>query len=771
MTCFSQSGSIKGRITDKEGRYIENASVLLDENEGVITDSLGYIYFKDIDNGSHTLKVHHLNYIYQEKKVEIFNDSKTVNFTLVKNMNHLNEVVLTSLVETKDQKAKNSGYKVDIIKTSSYKNQSVNLTDIIKQSSGILIRETGGLGSNFKLSINGLSGNKIRFFIDGIPMENFGSSLTLNNFPVNLIKKVEIYKGVVPIELGADALGGAINISTVDLKKTYLDASYSFGSFNTHKASINGQYAHEKGFFTAFSYFNNYSDNNYRMDDVNVYDLDLGNYEQTISTNRFHDLYKSYMFNVKAGVTDKKYADKLYVGYIGAKNRKNYQHPDSNIETVYGDFHSRNETNIVSINYEKRIGNLNLKGFAVKGVINNATIDTSSVRYNWNEDTILRDENSLKGEIFDRKRFSIITDNIIRSSLSSSYRIDNYNAIKLNISQNYLKRKGEDKVDEFNYTFQNPNYLHKFYGGISYAYKSNNNKIRASVFAKRFMYKANIKIQPQKEGTLVSNEQNINKTGYGATFSYKATKNTLIKTSFENAYRLPNDYEILGDGVFVEYNENLEPEKSNNINLGVLNTSKLKDIRIKSEANIFLRFSENFIQLGASGGPYSQYENIDNVRSQGIEANIDLRVNKYFAFNVNATYQKIIDRTKLRNGLPNESYNTEVPNIPYFFTNSRITITPLDFQNKNELSLYLDSRYTKDFFLTSENSGDINTKRIIPSQFLNDVTLAYSMKKGMYNLSLSCLNIFDTKAYDNFNIQKPGRSFFVKFRFYLLNGK
>lgn len=49
-------------------------------------------------------------------------------------------------------------------------------------------------------------------FIDSIPIKNFVSALSLNDFPVNLIKNIKVCKGVVPTSLRADALGGAINI-------------------------------------------------------------------------------------------------------------------------------------------------------------------------------------------------------------------------------------------------------------------------------------------------------------------------------------------------------------------------------------------------------------------------------------------------------------------------------------------------------------------------------------------------------------------------------
>ena len=103
----------------------------------------------------------------------------------------------------------------------------------------------------------------VKVFIDGVPMDNFGSSFQMNNIPINLAERVEVYKGVVPIWLGGDALGGAINIVTSSKPRTYVDASYSFGSFNTFKTAVNAGYTSKSGFTTEINAFQNYSDNNY----------------------------------------------------------------------------------------------------------------------------------------------------------------------------------------------------------------------------------------------------------------------------------------------------------------------------------------------------------------------------------------------------------------------------------------------------------------------------------------------------------------------------
>lgn len=83
-----------------------------------------------------------------------------------------------------------------------------------------------------------------------------------------------MYSGVVPIEFGADALGGVVNIITNKAKLTNrftLDASYSYGSFNTHKTYVKfGQTMAKSGFMYSINAYQNYSDNNYKIDNYIV---------------------------------------------------------------------------------------------------------------------------------------------------------------------------------------------------------------------------------------------------------------------------------------------------------------------------------------------------------------------------------------------------------------------------------------------------------------------------------------------------------------------
>ena len=52
----------------------------------------------------------------------------------------------------------------------------------------------------------------------------------------------------------------------------------------------------------------------------------------------------------------------------------------------------------------------------------------------------------------------------------------------------------------------------------------------------------------------------------------------------------------------------------------------------------------------------------------------------------------------------------------------------------------------------------------MPTQFSHNLTLAYSIAGGRYNVSLECRNFTDEKLYDNFSLQKAGRAFYAKVR-------
>ena len=118
--------------------------------------------------------------------------------------------------------------------------QSVSAADVLRQSTGVAVRRSGALGSDASVELGGLSGGAVRIFYDGIPLEYIGAGFDLTNIPVGMIDRIDVYKGVMPIDKGTDALAGGINIVPRNYTNDRFEISYEGGSFNTHRGSLLG---------------------------------------------------------------------------------------------------------------------------------------------------------------------------------------------------------------------------------------------------------------------------------------------------------------------------------------------------------------------------------------------------------------------------------------------------------------------------------------------------------------------------------------------------
>jgi len=110
---------------------------------------------------------------------------------------------------------------------------------VLDQSAGITVKQYGGLGSFSTVSIRGSSSDQVAIYLDGILLNSANSgSVNLADIPLNNVEKIEVYRGTSPAKFAASGIGGVVNIITKKAKQSQsTNLSYSFGSFNTHKAS------------------------------------------------------------------------------------------------------------------------------------------------------------------------------------------------------------------------------------------------------------------------------------------------------------------------------------------------------------------------------------------------------------------------------------------------------------------------------------------------------------------------------------------------------
>ncbi len=774
---------IQGSITDSNGKALSGVNILI-RNEsfwkGAVSDASGTYLLDKLPKGKFSLQASFIGYKPVSIPLELNSRQEyKVNLTLDADNFLLEDVKINGKSVT--AKINQQAYEVEAVSAKGLENSSTDAKAIINRISGVRILENGGLGSESTFTLNGFSGNQVKFFMDGIPIDNWGSSMSLADIPVNLIDHIEVYKGVVPVSLGTDALGGAVNIITKKGSK-YLDASYSYGSFNTHRAAVNTAFTNEKGFSVRANAFYNYSDNDYKVYAKVVNSETKRSYETWV--RRFHDRYRSGTVNLEAGVTNKSYADNLMIGITGSSNDKQVQ-TGATMATVYGGIVTNSENLIVTLKYKKRdllFQGLDVNFSGAYNQVESQAIDTlSGVTYNWLGDysiTYDSDGNrSTDGEY--ERQFTTKNDDEISTQLNLGYHLSTNSSLVLNYAFNYFHRKQYDKEDPDDVANSFPKSLNKNLLGLSY--KVGIRKWNATIFGKYYALSA--KSSKQYDFALstqrtISYQTSNDCFGYGLATSYTLFKPLLVKLSYEHTYRLPDPEEIFGDGLFTDANPDLGPEQSNNVNVGFKwNIADLKTHKVNMGASFIYRNAKDMIyQVVSYGSPVTNYDNLGKVRTLGVEGNVQYKWKDVFHMAANVTYQNITDRAKK---VYNESYtntgwedNTaygyRLPNTPYFFGNVNAGLKVDDIVRPgNPLNLNYYLNYTERYFLTWVEFGSDNSKYVIPHQLSHDMEISYSLKKGKYNISTECRNIFDAKLYDKYYLQKPGRAFYIKLRYNL----
>lgn len=769
FSCYGQTQKqtkLTGVVQTLSGEPIPFASVgLKSTNYGTVCDAQGVFNF-EAPEGAYTLQVSYVGYkTYQAPLKLKSGENKPLEVALQKQEVDLNEVVVTGKGQT--QELKESGFAVNAIDTKAFQSTTANLNQVLDQTSGIRVRQSGGLGSNVNFSINGLSGSAVKYFIDGVPLEAMGDVMNLNNIPVNLAKSVEIYKGVVPIEFGADAMGGVVNLITNGSRKSYLDASFSTGSFGTQQAALTALYAHKNsGFSVKATGFLNYSKNNYIMRDVEVFDSALNKY--TLQDHRrFHDKYFSTMGMVEAGFTNRKWADVFMIGASYSKQNNDLQNGTTQ-NILYGNAERKAESYGATLKYKKDdlfVKKLNANVFASLVKNNFMVIDTTFRLYFWDGSYSVTNRAEISGGAKSIRQYNRPAGTV---RANFNYKLSDEHAFSLNYQLNH---SSNESYDELNIEESTKARMTKHILGLAYQQSLLKNRLSNTLFAK--YYGIGLKTEETSQDSyMIGDVANANgyssSWGYGLASRFKLTENTGIKASYEYTYRLQEPEELLGNGYSVMANYDLKPENSRNYNLGFYLGNKNPRHRIFFEGSGFIRDAGNYIQgIYREALGMTQYQNTSSVKIKGVEGEARYTFAQLLNVNVNASYQNATNVT-ITDGVKEITYGYKLPNRPWFFGNASANIGKNDLFGKDtRIQFGYSFQYIHWFYLTWANFGNPDNKSSIPSQDIHNILLSYSMKNSRYNVSLECKNLTDALAYDNFKLQKPGRSFFLKLRVFL----
>jgi outer membrane cobalamin receptor len=763
--------TVWGTVRDGNGQPLENVMVsMAGTTVGTMTMANGS-YRLNVRPGRYKIAAMSLGYSAFEKELAVGGDTR---LDIILHSANIDISQVDVLAKGKSQVVRESAYSVNSLDVRQAVQGNNSLAGIVGRSNGVNIRTEGGTGSDFDLSLNGLAGNSVRYFVDGKPMAVMGNSTNLANIPLSIIDRVEIYKGVVPVHLGSDALGGAINVITKNEHDSYIDASYGFGSFNTHRADVNGRFGiGNKGVVVKPAFAFSHSDNNYMMHNVEVWNSDTKEFENR-SVRRFHDQYTSFWGGVEVGVTNRRWADELMISLNAAKTEKELQ-TGSIQSVVYGNATSKNESQGTGITYRKKdflIEGLSADIYFTHTEDKKVVADTVFRKYRWDGTYI----ESSRNEITGRDKSLRTTRRPLNSAGATlSRHMGRSGSVVLNYSLNSVRNKRTDSYDaEFE---PSDDRFSKHITGLSYSGEWIDGRLTPLIFVKNYHSRLSVSqsdlywITGSDE---VKGSSSITNWGGGAGIRWRLREAVALKLSAEHSVRLPLAREYLGNTTTIYPNFKLNPESSNNINMGLFGTIVITaQNRIGYEINGFVRDVDDYIRLKVSESDgMSQYQNVNSVNVKGVEGEVRYTFNNKLDVNANMSYLHEVNKTKYQdNGKADVTYNNRMPNRPWLFGNVDAAYSFRDIFGRggNRLMLACDFHYVHWFYLTWKGYGALKSKSTIPTQFVAGASASYYWKKDRYAITLSSSNIFDRIVYDNYQLQKPGRTVDVKFRIFINN--
>lgn len=681
----------------------------------------------------------------------------------------LSEVVLTG--QSPIKQVQKAAYNVVAIEAQQLRNLNSNAADMLARVSGVKMRETGGVGAEANINLNGFTGRHVRIFIDGVPMNEANASFRINNIPAELIERIEIYKGVVPVTFSADALGGAINVVTRKNRYNYGNLSYTFGSFNTHKSTLNlGQFLTDN-ISVELNAYQNYSDNSYKVF-TEYLDLQTGTYSKEKRWfKRFHDRYHNEAIIGRVNIFDEKWADKLSFALNYSQEDKQLQNANL-MQKVFGGKYRKSHNYSSSVEYEKK-NILNGLSFFLTGRYDFTTtqnVDEEARRYSWTgeyEPMVTRGESQLQNTIFEGKT-GYITSHL-------DYQLNEKNSFQLTHTfSNYTRRNKNMLIT--NYTLDSDfmrRVNEKNISGLSYKFTPSE-RWNILAFGKYYNTAVTGPVIVTGYGSRAVYEEETHHTqawGYGGATTYQLLKTLQAKLSYEKSFRLPTDTELFGDGDLEIGNYKLKPENSDNLNVNLSYQPAFKTHSLLVEAGFAYRYIKDYIirsiiSAGANEGSAGS-RNHGKVLNMGVDATLRYFYKDVFSVGANLSYMNLRNKEEFtETGRPSAIYNDRLPNMPYLFGNADATCNIGSLiAKRDKLSLNYNLFFTEEFFTSWQSEG---TKIKVPRQLSHDVSLTYYTPNKRLSLSVEAKNITDELLYDNYSLQKAGRAFYAKlsYRFY-----
>ena len=754
---------IIGTVYDvNDNSPLAGATVYIEELEkGVISDNEGVFRITDIPDGTYTLKVQYLGYRPQEKTVRTDKGNRSNDIGLKPESLSLSEVIISE--KSQARLLREQAMPVSVISMQQLQGTVSDIQSILAKTVGVTIRASGGMGSTSRLSVRGLEGKRIGFFIDETPMADQSDFLDLNDIPIDMIDRIEIYKGVVPAKFGGLAMGGAVNIVIKEYPDHYADVSYQRESFNTNRfQTVLKKNDRKHGLVYGVGGGINYADNDYVMESP---------YVKGLKIKRDHDTYKKVLMggSMKA---HNWWFDEVELEPVYLRTYHEIQGIDTDIRHA----HTRSDGFLLNFKLEKDdffLEGLDFDMSTAVAYTRYHMTDTAKTYYDWTGQGYPTP--SVYGGEINANRFASDSDNrklTLLNKLYIEYLLSQRNSVIFNsVLQTADGRPSDDlKILSLGKKVDFDSRMRSWVVGLTYDYRSLDQRFLNSLTGRYYWYGMDTRYQ-NVYVNVPSEPITLRKTswGYSEAMRYRITPGLMAKLSGGYDVRIPAENELLGDGATITPARDLLPERNLSANAGLLyDLTGIHPSNLQIEVNGFYMHVDDMIRF-VKGILGAQYQNFGQMRTLGIEAEVKADMLPCLYGYVNATYQDLRDTREHEAGteMPNPTKGKRMPNIPYLMSNAG-----LEFHKENlfggtgqNTRLFADMSFIEEYFYDFELTR--NEKRRIPRSLTFDLGFEHSFFDQRLYISGSIKNVADATVISEYNCPLPGRTLGLKLRYIL----
>ena len=708
-------------ISDADGKPISNAVVALQSLSNVkpvfsISNPSGEVDFEHLELPA-LMNISHVS--FESYSDTLFPEQNKLDITLTYKDTRLNEVVVTSqyLPRSSDQIVE----ATKIITREQIDSRASNsLDELLEQEAGIRISQDQVLGSS--MTMNGMSGQNIKFLLDGVPViGRLDGDIDISQLLLSNVERIEIINGPMSAMYGTDAAGGVVNI----ISKPMVSSKYS-GNINMYHEST-GHYNLDggAGFQTGNSSFQFNAGRNFFQ---GWSSLDSGRYDQWKPKEQ-----------VFGGLTYRYVKNKYSIGLQSNILHETVTNKGPSRITPYYAYAFDEYYKTIRFS-NKLTGSYTLTPFS--GVdISIARSDYKRIKNTWRKDMVSLEESLIPND--DMHDTTLFNAWNIRTKFGKQ----DENALlnyQVGIDFNIEAAKGSRFVN------------------------STENISDYAVFS-TLEYKANKKLVIRPAIRFAYNSNYKAPVVPSLAFLYHLSEPIQIRLSYGRGFRAPGIKELYL--YFVDINHNIKgndqllPEFSDNFYLAVSHTCAKEKVSLTSELGFYHNSIRNMITLAQPDLSNSlfTYINIGNFSSHGINAKSEIRYQNYnlgLGFSYTGRSNIYADSGNFDSYIYNPDFSV---NTGYHIQKLSLSVNVF----------YKFNGKIPGYGIASDNSI---YQFYNDSYSLMDVVVRKSLLKGIVDLGVGIKNVFDVtdirsasdgsthSSSNNYQAVGTGQSFFINLK-------